>query len=358
MDHHGAVRLDHQEAEGLRQHRGEAAGVADLASGDDQAHEARDAIALPGCRTLRTRAALAADVPRIYSGRMALFHRGTRPALVTMAALAALSFGPAPASTSASPVASKPYSTQPGPSRPEARFVVTYKGKGTYSTVFHATPPNDGGKPDTNDAHDTSEQTWGVKFSRAIVIPACGQPTDGSADPCAGLTGLSGASGPTSVTGRVDHKHVDGLYRQLDRTVKCRLRKSVSPRRLLDASLGVRYISESQSFAVSASNPVATALSLFPTQCPKQGDSIDRIYDFYATPGFSFADFYGPDRWFASREIVIPATVLHRSKTVTIPLRNTAAGTPPKHCARKDPSFERCRTGGSWHGVLTFTARP
>jgi hypothetical protein len=291
---------------------------------------------------------------------MASSFRSTRASRLAAAGCAvsglALAFAAAP--DPAAPAASKPYSTVPGPARAEARFVLTYKGKGDYSTVFHATPPNDGGKADTNDAHDTSEQSWAVKFRRAIVIPSCAQPTDGSSDPCAGLTGLSGASGPTSVTGRVDHKHVDGLYRQLDRTVKCRLRKSVSPRRLLDASVRVRYIPESQSFAVSASNPVSTALSLFPAQCPKQGDSLDRIYDFYATPGFSFADLYGPDRWFASREIVIPAAVFHRSKTVTIPLRNTAAGTPPKHCARKDPSFERCKTGGSWRGVLTFTVRP
>jgi hypothetical protein len=35
VDHHGAVRLEHEEAQGLREDGGEAAGVADLAAGDD-----------------------------------------------------------------------------------------------------------------------------------------------------------------------------------------------------------------------------------------------------------------------------------------------------------------------------------
>jgi hypothetical protein len=233
------------------------------------------------------------------------------------------------------------------------RFAVTYKGSGAYRTVFHATPPNDGGKPDTNDAHDSSRQSWAITFRRRIEIPACG----GSPDPCAAVAGLSGASGPTSLTGRVDHKHVDGLYRQLDRTVKCRLSKTPSPRRRLDASVAVRYIPESQSFAVTASDPVSTAVNLFPAQCPKQGDSIDRILDFYAMPGFSFAAEYGPERWFESREVVIPAATFERSAKVNVPLGVTPAGTPPRRCAVYDPSFERCKTGGSWSGVLTFTVR-
>jgi hypothetical protein len=261
-----------------------------------------------------------------------------------------------PSLGAASAHAKPPYTTVSGPQRADARFVVTYAGLGAYSTVFHATPPNPGGKPDTNDAHDSSKQSWALKFRRGIRFPTC-QSTSAGNDPCARLSGLSGASGPTTITGRVNHKHVDGLYRQLDRTVKCRLSKSPSPRRTLDASVSVRYIPESQSFAVSASDPVSTAASLFPAQCPKQGDSIDRVLDFYAMPGFSFAQEYGPDRWFTSREVVIPAAVFHKSAKIRIPLADTPAGTPPRRCAVRDPSFERCKTGGSWSGLLTFTAR-
>src|SRR5439155_71861 len=151
------------------------------------------------------------------------------------------------------------------------------------------------------------------KFRDAVAVPTCGPPSDGSADPCVSLIGPTAASGRTELIGRVNHKHVDGLYPQLDRTVKCRLRARPSPRRRLDASIVLRYIPETQSIGVSATNPIATAVSLFPSQCPKQGDSIDRNLDFYAMPGFSFAEGYGPERWFTSREIVIPADVFHRS---------------------------------------------
>src|SRR4051794_17671493 len=63
--------------------------------------------------------------------------------------------------TAAAPAAAKPaYTATPGPNRADAQFVVTYQGKGSYATKFHATPPNQGGKPDTNNAHDTSTQAW------------------------------------------------------------------------------------------------------------------------------------------------------------------------------------------------------
>jgi hypothetical protein len=252
--------------------------------------------------------------------------------------------------------ASKPFTTSPGPADPDARFVVTYSGSGNYKTRFHATPPNQGGKPDTNDAWDSSTQSWNVRFAGRLAVPTCGAPSGGGEDPCTSIAGLSGATGPTALAGRVKHKHVDGLYRQLDRVVKCRLGKRPSATRTLDASLLVRYIPESNSIGISASDPIATAVSLFPPQCPKQGEPIDRILDFYAMPGFSFASSFGPERWFASREVVIPAAVFHRSKTIKIPLRDTQAGTPPKHCALHDPSVERCTTGGAWRGVLTLTA--
>jgi hypothetical protein len=296
------------------------------------------------CRNLGRRP----DDLAIQSGRT--YSDSVTPRTIAAAAVLALL-------SAAAPAAAKPaYTTTPGPNRPDARFTVSYQGQGSYSTTFHATPPNSGGKPDTNDAHDTSTQSWNMKFRRALAVPTCGQPSFGD-DPCASLTGLSGASGPTNMTGKVDHKHVDGLYKQFNRTVKCTLRKSPSPKRKLEVVLTTSYIPESRSIGVSVSDPLFTTLSLFPTQCPKQGDSLDRILDFYAIPGFSFSDQYGPDRWFASREVVIPAAVFHRSAKISIPLHLTANGASPKHCAVHDPSFERCKTGGFWHGTLTLKAR-
>jgi hypothetical protein len=269
----------------------------------------------------------------------------------------ALALVPIALSQAAAPAQMKSFTTTPGPARADARFTVGYEGSGAYKTRFHATPPNPGGKPDTNDAWDSSTQAWKIKYRGVVAIPTCGTPSDGGADPCASVAGPTAASGRTELIGAVNHKHVDGLYRQFDRTVKCRLQKRPSTRRRLDAAIVLRYIPDTQSIGVTATDPIATAVSLFPSQCPKQGDSIDRILDFYAMPGFSFAEGYGPERWFRSREVVIPAAVFHRSAKVKIPLHDTAAGRPPKHCAVHDPSFERCKTGGSWHGVLTLSAK-
>ena len=44
MDHHRAVVLQHEQPQGLRQHGVQAAGVHDLAAGDDQAHPAKLAV--------------------------------------------------------------------------------------------------------------------------------------------------------------------------------------------------------------------------------------------------------------------------------------------------------------------------
>jgi hypothetical protein len=251
----------------------------------------------------------------------------------------------------------KPFTATPGPSRSSATFTARYEGSGAYKTRFHATPPNQGGKPDINDAWDSSAQKWKITYRGGVTVPACGPPADGSADPCASLSGPTTAKGTAELVGHVRHKHVDGLYRQLDRSVKCTLRKRPSTRRVLDASVVLRYIPETNSIGVTVTDPLATTESLFPGQCPKQGESIDRILDFYAMPGFSFSDAYGPARFFESREVVIPVAVFHRSAKIRIPLHGAAAGRPPKHCAVHDPSFERCTTGGSWHGVLTLTAK-
>jgi hypothetical protein len=248
------------------------------------------------------------------------------------------------------------YTAAPSAQSADSLFVATYSGSGRFHTRFHATPPNPGGKPDTNDAWDSSTQSWALEYRGAVHIPTCGAAAEGGADPCDSLTAPTSASGPTALVGRVRHRHVDGLYRELDRKVKCQLAKRPSPHSRLDASIVLRYIPEADAIGVSATDPVATAVSLFPAQCPKQGDSIDRILDFYAMPGFSFADGYGPERWFASREVVIPEAVFHRSKKITIPLRDTRAGAPPKHCAVHDPSFERCTVTGSWSGTLTLTS--
>ena len=234
------------------------------------------------------------------------------------------------------------------------RFVVTYEGTGAWHTTFHAHPPNpDGHKDDRNDARDTSRQRWALRFRDELEIPAC----DGPGDPCASVTGAYGARGPASMTGRVRHKHVDGIYRQLDRTVKCRLAKRTAKGRDHDVTLSARYLPESHGFALSVSDPMATTLTMFPTACPDQGDSIDRILDFYAIPGFSFADGFGPERWFASREVVVSEADLRTGRKVRIRLGATKAGTPPRRCAVANPSYERCRTGGHWRGTITLTPK-
>jgi hypothetical protein len=275
---------------------------------------------------------------------------GLRAAVPLLLALALVLLA---AAASGAARAKPPYTTTAGGNRPNAHFAVTYKGSGSYSTVFHGEPHNPNGADDKNDAHDSSTQSWDIKYRGGVTIPTCGDPT-GDLDPCNSLAAPKQAKGPTLATGRVNHKHVDGIYHSLDRTVKCQLHARPSKRRWLPAVLGLRYIPESNSIGVTASTPLYTAITNFPSQCPKQGDPIDRILDFYATPGFSFADGYGPDRWFTSREIVIPSAVFHRSATVRIPLHVTGAGRSPKGCRVKDPSFEHCKTGGNWSGVLTL----
>jgi hypothetical protein len=81
---------------------------------------------------------------------------------------------------------------------------------------------------------------------------------------------------------------------------------------------------------------------------------IDGLADNYFTPGFSFAEEWGPARWFTSSTVTVPLSVLHRAARITIPLADTPAGRPPRDCAVPYPSWQRCRTGGAWAGTLTL----
>src|SRR4051794_32551887 len=187
------------------------------------------------------------------------------PALLVV--LCALLIPTAMAANGSARATHKPYSTEAGQEVAPPHFVVTYKGSGASRTHLKAPPPNPDGKDDRNEARDSSRQSWKIKFRKQLAVPTCGEPAGGGSDPCEELEGVAGASGRTTISGRVNHRHVDGLYRELDRTVKCRLQKSPSARRRLDASISLRYIPEKQSIGITATDPIATAVSLFPAQC-------------------------------------------------------------------------------------------
>jgi hypothetical protein len=138
----------------------------------------------------------------------------------------------------------------------------------------------------------------------------------------------------------------------------CRLAAATPPGALLAASLDVRPVAGGLAIAVTAHDPVAGAALALPTQCPAQADSLDGLLDTYATPGFSFAPGFGPARWFTSRTVFIRLAVLRRTRRLAVAVGPAAASVPPRHCAVRHPSIERCATGGSWRGVLTFTALP
>lgn len=244
------------------------------------------------------------------------------------------------------------YAVVPGRYTPVAQFAVTYTGSGRWHTVYHSEPSNPGGAHDTNQAHDSSSQRWSLRFTRRLTIPRCGRGGVG----CQELDSLTSAIGRTSATGRIDHRHIDGLYRADDAAERCAVRIGTAAGTPPPPALAVRYVAQTQSVSLTALIPVAGALSLLPSECPGQGDSLDGLLNSYFTPGFSFGTEFGPARWFTSRTVVIPVAVLDRAERITIPLSNTRQGTPPAHCVVPNPSYERCTTGGSWSGLLTLTA--
>src|SRR2546421_3517274 len=71
------------------------------------------------------------------------------------------------------------YTTKRSAYLKHATFVVVYQGYGIWSTTYHATPPNPGGAPDTNDAHDASAQRWNLVFRQRVAVDPCGPGKDG-----------------------------------------------------------------------------------------------------------------------------------------------------------------------------------
>src|SRR3954451_8035126 len=116
------------------------------------------------------------------------------------------------AASGAASAASRPLRSHRGRFEATPRFVLTYTGSGRFHTRYHSTPPNPGGLADTNDADDSSTQRWAIKFDRAWAIPTCGTTGRRRTDRCTGVRDLLGAHGASRVTGRVSHRHVDGLF--------------------------------------------------------------------------------------------------------------------------------------------------
>jgi hypothetical protein len=252
--------------------------------------------------------------------------------------------------------ATKPgFTTTPGPTRATARFVVAYTGSGSFHTHYRSTPPNPGGHADDNHVTDSSSQRWALTFSHAITIPPCAVNGVPAPDPCTAITGVTGGTGPTSVVGKIDHVHVDGLFRADNRSVRCTVRAAThaGPQA---ATIAMSYDPVAGVVDIVADDPVPSTLALLPGSCPSQGDSIDLLLDNYFTPGFSFAPGYGADRWFTSQTIAIPVARFHDSTTIRIPVALTAAGRPPRTCAVAHRTYEHCTAQGSWKGVVELTA--
>jgi hypothetical protein len=283
-------------------------------------------------------------------------------AVVAAALAASAVVGLAPPATArvaaTAAAAPAPLTRTAAPYRDRVRFTVRYRGSGHVDTIYAAKPPNPGGKHDTNAVHDTSTQAWRITYISGFTVGPCGVGGTGTddVDPCATVGDILRARGTTSATGTVRHTHVDGLYRQLDSEAHCHLAARTPRGFSLSSAIAVRYAPAMQAFALTAGEPVTDALSLLPGACPSQEDSLDLILDNYFAPGFSFDQAYTSARWFTAATVVVPTAILHTSAEIRIPLADTRAGTPPRHCAVRHPSYERCTTRGAWSGTLTLTA--
>jgi hypothetical protein len=232
------------------------------------------------------------------------------------------------------------YTVAPGRYESSPKFHVLYAGSGTWHTDYHSNPPNPGGNPDTNDAHDSSVQHWSLRFLPSLRL---------------GMTDLSGARGRTSFVGLIQHQHVDGLYSFDNGSIRCRVHAATARGAHLGARLEIRQ--SGRRIELRALIPVSEAVDLVPGECPGQGDAIDGLANNYFMPGFSFAAGYGPERWFRSAPVSMPLASLQRASRVTFHLRPAAGAAPPRNCVVPQPSYERCRTTGRWRGTLTLIRR-
>jgi hypothetical protein len=227
------------------------------------------------------------------------------------------------------------------------RVFATYSGSGDSRTLYRSHPPNQGGSPDHDYAKDSETQRWSLRFTDPFAAGGCADA------PCL----LTASTGTTAITASIDHVHRDGLYRKLDRAVKCHLSDRTAGGESPGATLQYRWIDGRRRLAVTALDPVATALFTLPTACPSQGgDSVDGLADNYLGPGYSLAAGWGADRWFTSRTVVVAVRALQRAGRVRIALGLTQAGTSPANCATTYP-WQQCVTGGAWSGVLTLDPR-
>jgi hypothetical protein len=159
------------------------------------------------------------------------------------------------------------------------------------------------------------------------------------------------------VTGRINHRHIDGLFAADNRLLRCRVAFRTAHDLPLHATVELRYRAARQTLSITTLDPVTDAVTDAPQQCPAQGDSIDGLYDNYFTPGFSFATGFGPDRWFRSATVTVPLRELRRSSRLRISLHQTRTGTPPRGCRVPARAYERCTAIGGWSGALELRRR-
>lgn len=233
------------------------------------------------------------------------------------------------------------YSIRAAPYRANPRFAVTYHGSGTWHTTYHSEPPNPGGMHDTNDAHDTSTQHWRLSFAQPAPLRR-------------GV--LAAATVTERATGSIDHTHIDGLFAADNASEHCSVSYATPARTAANVTLSLSV--RNGVLTVAVADPMATALTLLPQTCPGDADPIDGLFSNYFMPGFSFAQGWGPDRWFASTIVRVPLRAARRARRITVREHATPSGTPPVSCAVAHPSYERCTTGGAWSGVLVLRRRP